>query len=755
MMIGKIIHNYQILDKITEGGMGLLFRAWDTKLNRPVVLKFLSAKLIEDQLSKERFLQEARAAAAINHPNIITIYEIDEFEDQMYIAMEFVDGVTLQEKIITPVAKEGKTFKWEDLLDILIQLGEGIKKAHEKGVIHRDIKPQNIMITSDNRVKILDFGIAKLKKVRKLTQDFMTLGTLQYMSPEQLSGLELDLRTDIWSFGVLAYEMLAGQLPFRADQPQRLIYSILEEEPQPVTLLRPELPEQVDDIILKALSKDRDVRYLDMAHLVDDLKIFRRETDRLLTTSIGVPQTTGRGVPIAVAVLPFLDLSPAQDQEYFCDGISEEIINVLARIEGLKVAPRTASFQFRGKAHNIQEISKKLKAQFILEGSVQKSKSRLRISTSIISAIDGCYVWSERYDRRMKDIFAIQDEITQAVVHNLKIKVLGGSASTDLSSHQTYNMDAYNLYLKGRYFWNRRYAGGLKKAIEFFQAAIAEDPKYALPYVGIADALNIIGLYGLMPPAQAFLQAKKMSAKSLELNEKLTEAYASLGWISNFYDWDWEQAEKEFKQAIALNPQYPTAHEWYAVALTMRGKLVEAEEKVRQAMELDPLSLIINAVLGVIYLFSRRYREAGEQLGKTIEMDPNFMLARIWMGDVYMFTGMVDKSIEEFKKAVSISGEMTYALADLGYVYGIAGRTEDALQVLAQLQEIEAKAYLSQVQKAMVYTALKRYDEALTALERACQQRDPFCLWVKCAPHFDPIRDNPRFSKFLADIGTA
>jgi serine/threonine protein kinase/Tfp pilus assembly protein PilF len=763
---GKTISNYRVLDKIGSGGMGEVYKALDTKLKRPIVLKFLPVELTSNPEFRERFEREAQAAAALNHPNIITIYEINQFEGRLYIAMEFIEGETLKDitirnsklktdcrgEVTSPIHMKKKESKvtlplhMDRIINIAIQICEGLDEAHKRGVIHRDIKPQNIIIDSEERIKILDFGLAKLEGVTGLTKEFYTLGTLNYMSPEQINGEELDQRSDIWSLGVVLFELIAQELPFGGDTPQATIHSILNKEPESLVNLSSNIPENMARVIKKALEKNIFKRYKSAEEMKIDLQSLVNKDD------IRVPERLESKIKNSIAVLAFTDMSPKRDQEYFCDGIAEELINRLTGIEGLKVASRTSSFYFKGKDVDIFGIGQRLRVDTLLEGSVRKIKNRLRISIQLVDVTDGYYLWSERYDREQKDIFAIQEEITTAIVENLKVKLLGEEKEKSRKRY-TENPEAYLLYLKGRYFWNRRYEGGLKTSIEFFQQAIEKDPLYSLPYVGIADSLNILGFYGFLPPHEAFKKAKASAIKALEIDDKLGEAYSSLGWITTFYDWNWQEAEANYLRAIELNPKYATAHVWYAMHLIALGREKESIAKARYALELDPLSLIINSMLGVILILARRYDEATEQLIKTLEMDPNFLLARIWMGETYLFKGYYQEAIVEFQKAITVSSDMTYALSDLGCAYASAGQKEEALKIIARFNEMAKSTYVSNVQIAQVYVRLGMKDKVFSHFEQALQDRDSFMVWLKMAPHLDRVRSDKRFNDFLKKVG--
>ena len=469
-MVGQTISHYKILEKLGEGGMGVVYKAEDTKLKRTVALKFLPPEFTRDKDAKERFSIEAQAAAALSHSNIVTVHEIDECEDQIYIAIEYVKGQSLKDKI------ESGPLNINEALKIAIQVAEGLNEAHEKGIVHRDIKSANIMITDKGQVKIMDFGLAKLKGKSKLTKAGTTVGTTSYMSPEQSMGKDVDHRTDIWSLGVVLYEMITGQLPFKGEYEQAVVYSILNEEPEPVTGLRTGVPKELERIINKALEKNPSERYQHVQDIMIDIKGLRKKNK--LRRLKGIHTDTGSKP--SIAVLPFRDMSPQKDQDYFCEGIAEEIINALTQIEKLRVIARTSAFAYKGENIDAREIGKKLDVETLLEGSIRKAGNRLRITAQIINVADGSHLWSEKYDREMEDIFAIQDEITLTVVDNLKIKLLG-KEKENIVKHHTDNQEAYNSYLKGRYFWNRRYKIGYRMALEHFQQAIEKDPFFVLP----------------------------------------------------------------------------------------------------------------------------------------------------------------------------------------------------------------------------------------------------------------------------------
>ena len=739
-MIGKNISHYKILEKLGEGGMGVVYEAQDTKLDRIVALKFLPKHLLCDSEAKSRFENEAKATSALNHPNICTIYEIDEVDGECFICMEYIEGKTLKELI-----KE-KTFSIEEVLKSAIQIAEGLNAAHKKDIVHRDIKSDNIMLTHDGLVKIMDFGLAKLKGVSKLTKTGTTLGTMQYMSPEQAQGMEVDQRSDIFSFGVVLYEMITGQLPFKSEHEAAIIYSIINETPEPLVRYKANVPEGLQRIVDKMLEKNRDERYQHVDEMNADLKILKREFE-----SKAEQPSTKKPQP-SIAVLPFTNLSADKEQEYFCDGMAEEIINALTQVEGLRVVARTSAFSFRGKEIDIREIGRKLNVETLLEGSVRKAGNRLRITAQLVNVADGYHLWSERYDREMEDVFAIQEEISLSIVDKLKVKLLK-EEKVKLGKRYTDNPEAYNLYLKGRYFWDRRYEGGLQKAVECFQEAIDKDPLYALAYTGIADCYNQFGLWSFLHPKEAYSKAKVACAKALEIDDTLAEAYGSLGWIKTFYDWDWAEAEKAFKRGLILNPNYAAAHYFYGLYLSITGNGVEAIAEVKKSVELDPLCLAHNAVLGISLCWWRQYDEAIEQIHKTLEMDPNFALAYFFLGLTYAGKMRWKEAIISLQKSVNLWQGSPIALGFLGFAYGMSGQEDQALSMLDQLNKLSQQRYVSSLYKALIYGGLGKKDQAFEHLDKAYDERDSWMISLKTASFMDIFRSDPRYEALIKKMG--
>ena len=722
--------------------MGVVYKAEDTRLKRTVALKFLSPQAVGTEEDKTRFVHEAQAAAALNHPNICTIYEIDEYEDRSFIAMECIEGESLKAKI------NSGPLRLDEAVEIAVQIAEGLQEAHSKGIIHRDIKSANIMLAATGRVKVMDFGLAKSSGRTQLTQSGTTVGTVAYMSPEQGRGDPVDSRTDIWSLGILLYEMITGELPFKADYEQATIYLIINKEPPSVRSRRSDAPKKLERIIEKALKKDSRERYGSADELKKDLESLRKTQK---PGAMARKTTTQESKP-SIAVLPFRDMSPQRDQEYFCEGIAEELINALVRIGDLRVSARTTSFQFKNRDSDIQKIGEQLKVKTVLEGSVRKSGNRLRITAQLINVDDGFHIWSEKYDRDLDDIFAIQDEISLAIVDGLKVRLLGEERSALVKRH-TDDHEAHNLYLKGLYFWNRRLEGGMKKAMEHFHQAIEKDPSYALAYVGVADTYNIAGLFGYLPPNGAFPKAREAASKALEIDNTLGDAHASLAFTNTFFDWDWSAAENEFKRALELNPKYATGHEWYGLYLSSMGRFDEGITETERARDLDPLSPMINAVVGIAYYFARRYEDSIEAHQKTLDLDPTFLLSNTYICMAYVANGMYESALRVMRRVEASAVDHAYSLGYFGCFYGFCGQKEDALRILDTLNEMAKQRYVSPILQAFVLQGLGRINEAVDWFEKAYLERNPILVFNKFAPLFEPLLSDTRYQELLRKIG--
>jgi serine/threonine-protein kinase len=740
-MIGKTISHYKILEKLGAGGMGVVYKARDLRLDRFVALKFLPSHLGQEKDEKKRFIHEAKATSALDHPNICNIHEIDETEDgQMFIAMACYEGESLQVKI------ERGPMPADEAIDIVIQAARGLAAAHQRGIYHRDLKPANVMLTGCGEVKIVDFGLAKLAGESKLTKAGTTLGTAAYMSPEQAQGAGADHRTDIWSLGVVLYEMLTGERPFKGDYEQAVVYSIINEEPPSIAELKNRFSPEVAHVIERVLQKQPDDRHQTMEDLLMALQSVRSDLE-----AAKIMDDAEKTIP-SIAVLPFVNMSADPENEYFSDGLAEDLINALTKIKDFRVAARTSAFSFKGEKIDVREIGRKLNVQTVLEGSVRKSGKRLRVTAQLINVDDGYHLWSEQYDRVMADIFDIQDEITLAIVDSLKVELLAREKRAVMKRH-TYEVDQYHLYLKGRYYWNKGTTGGSNKAVEHFQAAIAKDPTYGLAYAGLADAYASLGDAGhaAIPPKEAFSKAMEAVHTALEIDQSLAEAHTSLGHLK-MHDFDWSGAEREYKRALELNPNYAYTHHLYAHFSALKGEHQEAIISMKHALELDPVSLGTITDLGVLLYYDRQYDEAIAQYQRTLDMDPGYVRAYITLSSAYGQKGMIDEAIAMARKALDLSKDRA-KMAVLGRAYALSGEKAKALKIIEDLKSLSKKRYISPYMIVLIYASLNDKDPALDWLQQAYEERVGDLIYLKVDPFLDNLRSDPRFAGLLKKVG--
>jgi TolB-like protein/tetratricopeptide (TPR) repeat protein/predicted Ser/Thr protein kinase len=720
---------FQIIEELGKGGMGKVYKAIDKKLNEEVALKVIKPEIASDKKTLERFNNELKLARKIAHKNVGRMYELMEEKGTHFITMEYVPGQDLRGLI-----RQTGQLTVGTAVSIAKQVCEGLTEAHRLGVIHRDLKPQNIMIDKEGNSRIMDFGIARSLKEKGITGAGVMVGTPEYMSPEQVESKEVDQRSDIYSLGVILYEMVTGRVPFEGETPLGIAMKHKSEIPKDPR----EVNAQILKDLRKCMEKDKEKRYQNTEELLSKLEKMKSVT----TETITVPEWKN-----SIAVLPFKNMSADPEQEYFCEGMAEELINNLAQITDLRVVARTSAFSFRDKDVDIREIGRKLNVDKVLEGSVRKAGNRLRITAQLINVSDGYDLWSERYDREMEDVFTIQDEVTLAIVDTLKVKLLGREKAM-LRMRPTDDQEAYNLYLKGRYFWYRRYEGSLQKGLEYFYQAIKKDSSYASAYAGIADSLSILGIFWL-PPKEVFPKAKEAALKAIEIDNTLAEAYTSLGFISFAYDWDWIAAERAFKQSLAHDPKYALGYLWYATYLSWMGRFEEATEAINKALELEPFSLVINVNLGHVSYFKKQYDEAIKHGLKSVELDPNFLQSYFYLAWGYQGKEKWKEMIAAQKKAVALSDDSPFFLGWLGMGFGLSGQKEKAQKMLDRLEKMSKNKYVSPINKALIFLALDEKDQMFEHLERAYEAKVMWLASIKTNPLFDSVRSDLRFKELL------
>jgi serine/threonine-protein kinase len=817
-VIPEKVSHYRIISKLGEGGMGEVYLAEDLKLGRRVALKLLPAKFTQDKERIRRFEQEARAASQLSHPNILSIYEIGEADGTHFIATEFVEGQTLRRRA------GGRRLPVNEALEIAIQIAGALTAAHEAGITHRDIKPENIMLREDRLVKVLDFGLAKLAgsdflssldpsatqgetvgesfkdlfatsplDTSQSTSPGVILGTISYMSPEQARGFKVDARTDIFSLGIVLYEMVAGRPPFEGPTTGDMIVAILDRNPPPLARYAPEAPDELEWILFKALAKDREDRYQLVKSLMADLKRlqkrlqFESQIDRIVEqedpsdadstginreiyklntgdtggvlTDSGHIRTSSHPISSSIdslAVLPFALSSRNTDLEYLSEAIPEILTVSLSRLRELRVMAWSTVTRYRDRAEDVLEVGRELEVRAVLSGRLFQFDDNLVIRTELVDTADGSQIWGSQYQRKLDDLLTMEQQISEEICEHLRLR-LDDEQKQRLLKRYTENAEAYQDYLRGRYYWNQRTPKGLRKAIENFEQAIALDQSYALAYAGLSDCYCLLSIYSALPPKAAMPRAKAAALRALEIDEGLAEAHTSLAAALVWFDWDWEASEREFKRSIELNPSYSVAHHWYgSVLLSAKGRYEEALTEEMRALELEPLSLVINANLGFISYQARRYDQAVDYLKNTLEIDDGFIYAHFILGLTYAQKLMFDESIREIKRAIELmDGRGVLINAALGYVYAVAGEREAALNILEQLQTYPNNRDISPFHLALIHAGLGDKTQALKYLDAACEERYNWVVWLKTEPMLDGLRGEGKFVELLQLIGLA
>jgi len=788
-LVGRTIKHYKVLKHLGAGGMGEVYLAQDTRLNRQVALKLLPTHLTTDRERVRRFRQEALTVSALNHPGIFTVYEIEEEGDRPFIATEFVEGETLRSRI------NGQPISVAEVIDICVQVATALSAAHNAGIFHRDIKPENIMVRPDGLVKVLDFGIAKYdepalgndsKETWVKTATGVIVGTTAYMSPEQLRGQKVDARTDIWSLGVILYEMIAGRSPFPGETPAERVAAILERQPERLNKLRRGIPAELERIVTRTLAKNREQRYARVAEMADDLRklataISRNRTSlitfkashvlpvvrrRTLLSSVllfAIAATVVGGVYFlrrnssrpqitSLAVMPIVENGGSADAEYLSDGITSSLIDNLSQLPNLKVVSRNSVFHYKGQEVDAKTVGHTLGVTAVLVGRLVQRGDDLTVMVELVDARDNSHLWGGQYSRKMSDLVSLQSEVTRDVSRKLRAR-LSGAEEQRLTKTYSDNPEAYQLFLRGRYHLLKNTRPEIETASSYFQQAIKLDQAYALAHAGLSEAYRALGIAGEIPPTVIMPQAKAAALKAVEIDDNLAEAHIALGQVLFWHDWDWVAAETELRRALELDPNSADAHAAYANLLSYTGRHDEATAEIKHARELDPLNPRTSVIEGIALINAGRPDEALDRLGNTLNVEPNYWFARQYAASAYIDKGMYSEAIEQAREARDSPDVPTRPAAFLGFALAKSGRHAEAQAELDGLLKLSKERYVPPYNIAMIYNALGENDETIQWLERGYREKEPRMVFLKVEPKWNNLRNDPRFQDLLRRVG--
>ena len=766
-MIGKIISHYRVVEKLGDGGMGVVWAADDTRLSRRVALKFLPDELERDAVALERLKREAQAASSLNHPRICTIYDIDSDGGRHFIVMEFLDGQTLKHRIMK------SAFPVPEMVELATQIADALEAAHAQGIMHRDIKPANIFITERGLVKVLDFGLAKFTRSGRVrvakaqrdggvpthsTEEVLTgsgvaLGTMQYMSPEQIRGEDLDARTDLFSFGAVLYEMATRRMAFHGNTLDNVSDKILNREPVNPSQINPALPAALEAIIRKALEKQRSMRYQTASDLLADLQRLKRDIDsgqKGVGNLPPVPRTT-KAID-SLAILPLANETQDPETDYLSDGITETLINNLSQIPKLRVLPRSTVFRYKGREMDTTALSRELGVRAVLTGRMVQHGDTLTIKVELVDVARQAHLWGGNFSRKLDDIFAVQEEIARQISEHMRLH-LSPHEKRKLAARHTGSREAYQAFLRALYFWNKWTPASSWRALEYCRLAIEKDPAYAPAHAVMADCYTSLAVFGVLPAKEAFPKAKAAAAKAVEMGPSLSDAHLAVGLVSLYFDWDWDTAEKHLRRAVELSPHSARAHYGLSLWLLVQRREQEAIQEADFALELDPLSLPMNFNVGYVNYFAGNNDRAIGQFEKILEMDPSFVLASLILCPAYLRKGLLPEALATVEKALPHSRNWSSLRAMLAVVHAGSGRSSQALEILEELKKEGASFPLLSYWAAIISNALQDKEQALDWLERACEERVGLLITLKVASGFRNLSQEPRYQAILKRIG--